>query len=117
MESTAARPTQLVLLPFSCPFLSLSLMPPLLPSRADPPSLPLILPDGTGFKFGYLTKQNALWSTLGVNGLFGGKKFSPAELVQDSDELLVVAYPSFNPREELSATATLWREAGEPASR
>jgi hypothetical protein len=43
-----------------------------------------------------LTKQNAAWAALGVN-IFGSK-FSPADLVQDSDELFVVAYPSFNPR-------------------
>jgi hypothetical protein len=47
------------------------------PRRARPP-------EGTRFKFGYLTKQNAAWATLGVN-IFGSR-FSPVELCQDGDE-------------------------------
>lgn len=71
--------------------------------------------ESTRFKFGYLTKQNAAWAALGVNVF--GSKFSPADLVKEADELLVVAYPSFNPREELAATAALWRGAGEGKGR
>ncbi|GBF90219.1 low PSII accumulation, chloroplastic [Raphidocelis subcapitata] len=70
--------------------------------------------DSSRFKFGYLTKQNMIWSTLGVNF---GQKFSPADLVKDSDKLFVVAYPSFNPREELSATFDLWKREGAPKGR
>ncbi|KAI8474885.1 MAG: hypothetical protein J3K34DRAFT_406110 [Monoraphidium minutum] len=72
-------------------------------------------PKGSKFKFGYLTKQNALWAAFGLN-IFG-EKFSPADLVKDSDELFVVAYPSFNPREELSATYQLWQGAAQPKGR
>ena len=39
-------------------------------------------------------------------------KFSPGDLVEDGEDLFVVAYPSFNPREELGATARLWAEKG-----
>jgi hypothetical protein len=56
------------------------------PPRRDPARAP---PDNTRFKFGVLTKQNAAWATLGVN-IFGSK-FSPADLVQDTDELFIVA--------------------------
>jgi hypothetical protein len=66
--------------------------------------------ENTKFKFGVLTKQNALWSTIGVN-LFGAA-FDPAAVVRPEDELLFVAYPSFNPREELSATAALYERVG-----
>lgn len=56
--------------------------------KRSPPS------DNTKFQFGYLTKQNAAWAALGVN-IFGSK-FTPVDLVKDTDELFVVAYPSFN---------------------
>lgn len=50
---------------------------------------------GCGFKLGHLTQQSAAWALLGMNL---GSSFSPAAQLKDSDELLVVAYPSFNPR-------------------
>ncbi len=81
----------------------------------SPHSNPPQPPDNTRFKFGYLTKQNAIWSTLGLN-LFGAS-FSPVDQVKDTDQLFVVGYPSFNPREELSATYQLWKEAAEPTGR
>ncbi|KIY93042.1 hypothetical protein MNEG_14921 [Monoraphidium neglectum] len=71
--------------------------------------------DNTRFKFGYLTKQNAAWAALGIN-IFGSK-FTPVDLVKDTDEMFVVAYPSFNPREELSATYQLYQGAAEPTGR
>ena len=72
-------------------------------------------PESTKFRFGYLTKQNAAWAALGVN-IFGSK-FSPADLVKDDDEVFVVAYPSFNPREELSAAFQLYQGAALPTGR
>ncbi len=59
--------------------------------------------DSSRFKLGYLTKQNAAWAVLGVN-LFGAG-FKPSQLVQDSDALFLVAYPSFNPRWGAGAAA------------
>ncbi|GAX83064.1 hypothetical protein CEUSTIGMA_g10490.t1 [Chlamydomonas eustigma] len=56
------------------------------------------------FQLGYLTKQNAAWALFGVNF----DKWSPAELVKDTDTLIIVAYPWFNPKEELSATLDLY---------
>lgn len=62
--------------------------------------------DDTKWKMGYLTKQTAAWAMFGRN--MGG--FNPAQLVKDSDEMFVVAYPSFNPREELTAAMSLYKE-------
>jgi len=62
----------------------------------------------TSFKMGYLTKTNAVWSTIGVNVGFG-QKFSPVQQVKESDELFFVAYPHFNPREELSAVYDIYK--------
>ncbi|KAF5827075.1 hypothetical protein DUNSADRAFT_1385 [Dunaliella salina] len=57
--------------------------------------------------------QNALWSALGVNiGL--GQKFSPVQQVKDSDELFVIAYPHFNPREEMGAVFELYQQVAQP---
>jgi len=67
---------------------------------------------GSQFKMGYLTKQNALWSALGVNiGL--GQKFSPVQQVKDTDELFVIAYPHFNPREEMGAVFELYQQVAQ----
>ena len=48
------------------------------------------------FKFGYLTKQ----SSLQIQGLIGINvdQWNASELVKDTDRLIVVAYPSFNPK-------------------
>lgn len=46
------------------------------------------------FKYGYLCKQNALWAAIGFNV----DRFSPSVLVEEADEMFVVAYPSFNPK-------------------
>jgi hypothetical protein len=45
---------------------------------------------------GYLTKQ----SSLQIQGLLGINldQWNASELVKDSDRLIVVAYPSFNPK-------------------
>lgn len=50
----------------------------------------------TRWNFGYLTKQ----SSLQLQGLIGINldKWNAAELVKDTDRLIVVAYPSFNPK-------------------
>ena len=50
----------------------------------------------TRWKFGYLTKQ----SSLQIQGLIGINldQWSAAELVKDTDRLIVIAYPSFNPK-------------------
>jgi len=70
--------------------------------------------DGDPFRYGYLTKQNAAWAMLGVNI----QKWSPADLTKPDDTLYLVAYPSFNPREELAAVYELYerraRDAGTP---
>lgn len=63
--------------------------------------------DSTAFQLGYLTQQSAAWAVLGVNW---GARFSPTQQIKESDKLLVAAYPSFNPREELSSVLQLWRE-------
>ncbi|KAG1676213.1 hypothetical protein FOA52_006430 [Chlamydomonas sp. UWO 241] len=60
----------------------------------------------TKFKLGYLTKQNAAWALFGVNF----DKWSPVQLVKETDKLLFVAYPSFNPKEELGATLELYQQ-------
>lgn len=65
------------------------------------------------FALAYLTKQNAAWAMLGVNL----DKWSPAQLAKDTDEMFVVAYPSFNPREELAATEELYRGAAKAQGR
>ncbi|KAJ9521690.1 hypothetical protein QJQ45_015380 [Haematococcus lacustris] len=68
---------------------------------------------GTAFKMGFLTKQNALWSAIGLNlGL--GDKFSPVQQVSESDQVFVVAYPHFNPREEYGAVAELHAKVAGP---
>ncbi|GIL78471.1 hypothetical protein Vretimale_17031 [Volvox reticuliferus] len=56
------------------------------------------------FQLGYLTQQNAAWAVFG----FYKSAFDPVKLVKDTDDLLVIAYPSFNPREELSAVYNLY---------
>ncbi|WIA14511.1 hypothetical protein OEZ85_003030 [Tetradesmus obliquus] len=66
------------------------------------------------FRMGYLTKQSAAWAVLGMNF---GNTFQPSDLVKPDDAMFVVAYPSFNPREELSATRQLWDAAAAPADR
>lgn len=48
------------------------------------------------FRLGYLVKQNALWAAVGFN--LNMERFSPSQLVKDTDQLLLVAYPSFNPK-------------------
>ncbi|KAG2451997.1 hypothetical protein HYH02_003039 [Chlamydomonas schloesseri] len=58
------------------------------------------------FQLGYLTQQNAAWAMFG----FYKSAFDPVKLVKDTDDLLVVAYPSFNPREELSAVYELYQQ-------
>eukprot|EP00198_Chlamydomonas_reinhardtii_P009381 XP_001698718.1 predicted protein [Chlamydomonas reinhardtii] len=58
------------------------------------------------FQLGYLTEQNAAWAMFG----FYKSAFDPVKLVKDTDDLLVVAYPSFNPREELSAVYELYQQ-------
>jgi hypothetical protein len=47
-----------------------------------------------------------MWAIAG----FYKSAFDPVSLVKDSDELLVIAYPSFNPREELSAVYQLYQQ-------
>jgi hypothetical protein len=42
---------------------------------------------------------------------------TPPTTPSDTDEMFVVAYPSFNPREELSATYQLYQGAAEPTGR
>ncbi|KAG2500362.1 hypothetical protein HYH03_001936 [Edaphochlamys debaryana] len=64
------------------------------------------------FPMGYLTKQNAAWAVLG----FYKSSFSPSDLVKDTDDMLVVAYPSFNPREELSAVYELYEKKAKARS-
>ncbi|EFJ41431.1 hypothetical protein VOLCADRAFT_107711 [Volvox carteri f. nagariensis] len=49
------------------------------------------------FQLGYLTQQNAAWAVFG----FYKSGFDPVKLVKDTDDMLVIAYPSFNPRGEL----------------
>eukprot|EP00878_Enallax_costatus_P006467 GHUV01006779.1.p1 GENE.GHUV01006779.1~~GHUV01006779.1.p1 ORF type:complete len:312 (+),score=85.97 GHUV01006779.1:437-1372(+) len=70
--------------------------------------------DDSSYRWGYLTKQSAAWAVLGVNF---GSKFQPSDLAKDGDKMFVVAYPSFNPREELSATRQLWDAAAKPKDR
>ena len=64
----------------------------------------------TRYKMGYLTRQNAAFSL--TTALFGSElrldKWSPADLVQDTDKLIIIAYPSFNPKEELAATLEIY---------
>ncbi|PNH10484.1 hypothetical protein TSOC_002810, partial [Tetrabaena socialis] len=55
------------------------------------------------FQLGYLTQQNAAWAMFG----FYKSGFDPVQMIKDTDDLLVIAYPSFNPREELSAVYEL----------
>ncbi|KAG2426666.1 hypothetical protein HXX76_012977 [Chlamydomonas incerta] len=62
--------------------------------------------DDATFQLGYLTQQNAAWAMFG----FYKSAFDPVKLVKDTDDLLVVAYPSFNPREELSAVYELYQQ-------
>eukprot|EP00775_Hariotina_reticulata_P008988 gene8988-9161_t len=69
---------------------------------------------GDEFRLGYLTKQSAAWAVLGFNF---GSSFQPSDLVKPSDKMFVVAYPSFNPREELSATRQLYDAAAAPQGR
>ncbi|KXZ45439.1 hypothetical protein GPECTOR_54g179 [Gonium pectorale] len=59
------------------------------------------------FQLGYLTQQNAAWALFG----FYKSAFDPVNLVKDTDDLLVIAYPSFNPREELSAVYEIYEKA------
>ncbi|GFR41574.1 hypothetical protein Agub_g2294, partial [Astrephomene gubernaculifera] len=61
----------------------------------------------TAFQLGYLTQQNAAWAVFG----FYRSAFDPVKLVKNTDDLLVIAYPSFNPREELSAVYELYDKA------
>lgn len=56
--------------------------------------------EDTSFKLGYLIKQNAGWALLGRNM----NQFRPSSLVKDTDEIFIVAYPTFNPRGELHCT-------------
>eukprot|EP00798_Chlamydomonas_sp_ICE-L_P010012 gene10012-7898_t len=69
--------------------------------------------DDSNLCFGYLTKQTVAWAALGVN--FSFDKWSCADLAKDSDKLFVVAYPSFNPREEMSAVRDLYEKKAEAA--
>jgi len=66
------------------------------------------------FKLGYLTKQNAAWAMLGLNL---GQAFKPSQLVKEGDKMFVVAYPSFNPREEMSAVRQLYDDAAKQQQR
>lgn len=59
--------------------------------------------DDSTFQLGYLTEQNAAWAVFG----FYKSAFDPIKMAKDTDELFVVAYPSFNPREELTAVYEL----------
>ncbi|MEW5318355.1 MAG: hypothetical protein WDW38_009581 [Sanguina aurantia] len=67
---------------------------------------------GPAFKYGVLTQQSFLWALIGVD-LTG---FSPVSQVEADDKLLVIAYPCYNPREELSAVARLVKEVCTPKS-
>eukprot|EP00955_Chlamydomonas_euryale_P108487 365854-Chlamydomonas_euryale.AAC.4 len=42
-------------------------------------------------------------------------KWTPTSLIQESDRLLVVAYPTFNPKEELGATLDLYQNKARDA--
>eukprot|EP00879_Flechtneria_rotunda_P006345 GHRR01006669.1.p1 GENE.GHRR01006669.1~~GHRR01006669.1.p1 ORF type:complete len:315 (+),score=91.74 GHRR01006669.1:319-1263(+) len=77
-------------------------------------ALDAVFDSSTKFRLGYLTKQSAAWAVLGMNL---GNKFRPSDLVKDADKMFVVAYPSFNPREELSATRQLYDAAAGPKGR
>lgn len=69
--------------------------------------------EGVKYGMGYLTKQNPVWAALGVNL----EQFTPSQLVKDSDEIFLVAYPHFNPREELSAVEKLYQESAREQGR
>ena len=64
----------------------------------------------TRYKMSYLTKQNVAFSL--ATALFGSEvrldQWSPADFVKDTDRLIVIAYPSFNPKEELAATLEIY---------
>lgn len=47
---------------------------------------------------------------------FSMTKFTPLSQVKDSDQLFFIAYPSFNPREELSATYEIYQKAAKDRS-
>mmetsp|Transcript_3177 Transcript_3177/g.5445 ORF Transcript_3177/g.5445 Transcript_3177/m.5445 type:complete len:319 (-) Transcript_3177:275-1231(-) len=74
-------------------------------SSGRPPLTPVF--EGTPFKMGFLTKQNFIWALIGLNL---GQTFSPVQQVEETDRLFVVAYPSFNPREEMGAVHTLYTD-------
>lgn len=65
----------------------------------------------TAFKLDYLTKPSGL-ADFGID-LSG---FNPANQVQDSDQLLVAAYPHFDPR-EMVAVEKLWQGAAKESGR
>jgi len=72
-------------------------------ARAEP-AFPRDAPGEPPFALGCLTRPNVLWSLTGVN--FDG--WSAASQVESSDEVLVVAYPTFNAKEELKAAREVW---------
>jgi hypothetical protein len=65
----------------------------------------------TRFQLDFLTRPNGLLD-IGIN--IGGS--NPSENVQDSDELFIMAYPSFDPR-EMMAVDRLWRASAKDSGR
>jgi hypothetical protein len=72
-------------------------------ARTDP-AFPRNVAGEPPFQIGYLTRPNALWSLTGVN--FDG--WSASAQVAPSDEVLVVAYPTFNAKEELGSAREVY---------
>jgi len=67
--------------------------------------------DETKFKIDYLTQPSGLLD-IGIDL----SRFNPADHTKDTDELFIVAYPHFDPR-ELIAVEKLWRGAGRDSGR
>jgi hypothetical protein len=67
------------------------------------PAFPRI-PGEPRFQISYLTRPNALWSITGVNF----DKWSASGQVKSSDEVFVIAYPTFNAKEELKSARQVW---------